>query len=250
MEMIEWIRKLDDFLKLSEKKLLANAGKISAEKASKKASKKPSGPQKSPQKSEKDSKNKEKRKETPLKAASSTKQNCERLNMEIEEREMQEEDSETEVSERSEEKSIKRLPLLLKTSLRSKVVQEDDAQLESEEEIETGEKDNVSVQKLNARLKQLLKKKQELLFQQQVVPDLKVQFSGKKRKAAELLESYDSAKKAKEKYLELHDEPLRKKIRANTLSVLEHDHPKYLKSTKSESILAITATKSKLILII
>ena len=37
MEMIEWIRKLDDFLKLSEKKLLANAGKISAEKASKKA---------------------------------------------------------------------------------------------------------------------------------------------------------------------------------------------------------------------
>ena len=35
--MIEWIRKLDDFLKLSEKKLLANAGKISAEKASKKA---------------------------------------------------------------------------------------------------------------------------------------------------------------------------------------------------------------------
>jgi len=37
MEMIEWVRKLDDFLKLSEKKLLANAGKISAEKASKKA---------------------------------------------------------------------------------------------------------------------------------------------------------------------------------------------------------------------
>ena len=37
MEMIEWARKLDDFLKLSEKKLLANAGKISAEKASKKA---------------------------------------------------------------------------------------------------------------------------------------------------------------------------------------------------------------------
>jgi len=37
MKMIEWARKLDDFLKLSEKKLLANAGKISAEKASKKA---------------------------------------------------------------------------------------------------------------------------------------------------------------------------------------------------------------------
>ena len=37
MKMVEWIRKLDDFLKLSEKKLLANAGKISAEKASKKA---------------------------------------------------------------------------------------------------------------------------------------------------------------------------------------------------------------------
>jgi len=37
MKMVEWIRKLDDFLKLSEKKLLADAGKISAEKASKKA---------------------------------------------------------------------------------------------------------------------------------------------------------------------------------------------------------------------
>ena len=37
MGMVKWIRKLDDFLKLSEKKLLANACKISAEKASKKA---------------------------------------------------------------------------------------------------------------------------------------------------------------------------------------------------------------------
>lgn len=37
MKMADWITKLDDFLKLSEKKLLLNAGKISAEKASAKA---------------------------------------------------------------------------------------------------------------------------------------------------------------------------------------------------------------------
>ena len=37
MKMAEWVGKLDDFLKLSEKKLLLNAGKISAEKASEKA---------------------------------------------------------------------------------------------------------------------------------------------------------------------------------------------------------------------
>lgn len=37
MKMIDWIRKLDEFLKLSEKKLLADAGKFSAEKASQKA---------------------------------------------------------------------------------------------------------------------------------------------------------------------------------------------------------------------
>lgn len=37
MKMAEWVAKLDDFLKLSEKKLLLNAGKISAEKASEKA---------------------------------------------------------------------------------------------------------------------------------------------------------------------------------------------------------------------
>ena len=37
MKMAEWIAKLDDFLKLSEKKILLNVGKISAEKASEKA---------------------------------------------------------------------------------------------------------------------------------------------------------------------------------------------------------------------
>lgn len=37
MKMAEWIGKLDDFLKLSEKKLLFNAGKISASSASEKA---------------------------------------------------------------------------------------------------------------------------------------------------------------------------------------------------------------------
>ena len=37
MKMAEWVGKLDEFLKLSEKKLLQNAGKISAEKASEKA---------------------------------------------------------------------------------------------------------------------------------------------------------------------------------------------------------------------
>lgn len=37
MKMAEWTKKLDEFLKLSEKKLLFNAGKISAEKASAKA---------------------------------------------------------------------------------------------------------------------------------------------------------------------------------------------------------------------
>src|SRR3989338_5528630 len=38
MKMTEWVQKLDEFLKLSEKKLLQNAGKISAEKASEKVS--------------------------------------------------------------------------------------------------------------------------------------------------------------------------------------------------------------------
>ncbi len=37
MKMAEWIAKLDEFLKLSEKKLLTNAGKITAEQAHKKA---------------------------------------------------------------------------------------------------------------------------------------------------------------------------------------------------------------------
>jgi len=37
MKMAEWIGKLDDFLKLSEKNILLNAGKVSAEKASEKA---------------------------------------------------------------------------------------------------------------------------------------------------------------------------------------------------------------------
>ena len=37
MKMIDWISKLDEFLKLSEKQLLADAGKISAEKAGLKA---------------------------------------------------------------------------------------------------------------------------------------------------------------------------------------------------------------------
>jgi len=37
MKMIDWALKLDEFLKLSEKKLLDNAGKISAEKAGTKA---------------------------------------------------------------------------------------------------------------------------------------------------------------------------------------------------------------------
>jgi hypothetical protein len=37
MKMAEWTKKLDEFLKLSEKKLLLNAGKISVEKASAKA---------------------------------------------------------------------------------------------------------------------------------------------------------------------------------------------------------------------
>ncbi len=37
MKMVDWIQKLDDFLKLSEKKLLANSGKISSEKAGQKA---------------------------------------------------------------------------------------------------------------------------------------------------------------------------------------------------------------------
>lgn len=39
MKMAEWIAKLDQFLKLSEKRLLTNAGKISAEQAHKKAEK-------------------------------------------------------------------------------------------------------------------------------------------------------------------------------------------------------------------
>lgn len=37
MKMIEWITKLDEFLKLSEKKLLTNAGRVSADKAAQKA---------------------------------------------------------------------------------------------------------------------------------------------------------------------------------------------------------------------
>jgi hypothetical protein len=37
MKMRDWIAKLDDFLKISEKELLTNAGNISAEAASKKA---------------------------------------------------------------------------------------------------------------------------------------------------------------------------------------------------------------------
>lgn len=37
MKMAEWIAKLDDFLKLSEKKLLLNSGKVSSQKASEKA---------------------------------------------------------------------------------------------------------------------------------------------------------------------------------------------------------------------
>lgn len=37
MKMAEWIAKLDDFLRLSEKKILLNAGKVSAEKANEKA---------------------------------------------------------------------------------------------------------------------------------------------------------------------------------------------------------------------
>lgn len=37
MKMAEWVAKLDDFLRVSEKKLLLNAGKISAEKANEKA---------------------------------------------------------------------------------------------------------------------------------------------------------------------------------------------------------------------
>ena len=37
MKMMDWTSKLDDFLKLSEKKLLINAGKISATKAGDKA---------------------------------------------------------------------------------------------------------------------------------------------------------------------------------------------------------------------
>lgn len=37
MKMAEWVSKLDQFLKLSEKKLLMNAGKVSAEKAGQKA---------------------------------------------------------------------------------------------------------------------------------------------------------------------------------------------------------------------
>ncbi len=37
MKMIDWIKKLDEFIKLSEKKLLTNAGKISEEKAGQKA---------------------------------------------------------------------------------------------------------------------------------------------------------------------------------------------------------------------
>ena len=37
MKMADWIKKLDDFLKASEKKLLANAGKVSREQAIEKA---------------------------------------------------------------------------------------------------------------------------------------------------------------------------------------------------------------------
>ena len=37
MKMAEWVKKLDDFLKLSERKLLASAGKVSAEHAAQKA---------------------------------------------------------------------------------------------------------------------------------------------------------------------------------------------------------------------
>ena len=37
MKMAEWIEKLDQFLKLSEKELLQNAGKVSAEEAASKA---------------------------------------------------------------------------------------------------------------------------------------------------------------------------------------------------------------------
>lgn len=39
MKMLEWIGKLDEFLKLSEKKILTNAGKISAKTAEEKAEK-------------------------------------------------------------------------------------------------------------------------------------------------------------------------------------------------------------------
>jgi len=39
MRMIVWVKKLDEFLKLSEKKLLMHAGKISAEEAREKAMK-------------------------------------------------------------------------------------------------------------------------------------------------------------------------------------------------------------------
>jgi len=39
MKMADWVEKLDQFLKLSERKLLANAGSISAEQAAQKAEK-------------------------------------------------------------------------------------------------------------------------------------------------------------------------------------------------------------------
>lgn len=39
MTMKDWIKKLDDFLRLSEKKLLNHAGKISSKKANEKAEK-------------------------------------------------------------------------------------------------------------------------------------------------------------------------------------------------------------------
>jgi hypothetical protein len=39
MKMVEWINKLDEFLKVSEKKLLMNAGKVSADKAARQAEK-------------------------------------------------------------------------------------------------------------------------------------------------------------------------------------------------------------------
>jgi len=39
MKMRDWIKKLDDFLKVSEKKLLTNAGKISHQKAFEKGKK-------------------------------------------------------------------------------------------------------------------------------------------------------------------------------------------------------------------